>query len=145
MGRAKDDARISYTTLTQYRSALLFWGGRAYDQRGYGQFNTRRLYNRLTEIIRFVAARYDLVVGPARNSTEIGVDELRIHHLAWCLGRICAVRPGSIARSETTKDSDGKNVISPTHPHNLMFSVPRRLLTIAIRRGILIGVDTLDE
>ncbi|KAM0200381.1 hypothetical protein ACHAPI_002806 [Fusarium lateritium] len=125
---------------------------------------------------------------------EISVAEL--HHLAWCIGRVCAVRPGSLARSdhrkadaidkpfltwgdiELSRDSeDGKFtakitirnlktnyedpekarkkgsapsklkciIKSPQITSNLIFSVPHRLLIIAIRRGILDGIETLDQ
>lgn len=125
---------------------------------------------------------------------EISVAEL--HHLAWCIGRVCAVRPGSLARSDhrpvdapekpfltwgdielSRGSEDGKFtakitirnlktnykdpekarnkgsapselkciIKSPQVVSNLIFSIPHRLLVIAIRRGILAGIQTLDQ
>lgn len=123
------------------------------------------------------------------------IEVAECHHLAWCIGRICAVRPGSLARSdnkpvdspqkpfliwndiELSRDHGGKFALtitfrnlktnseeptkavqkgplrsvlrcvikSPQNTENMVFSVPHRLLTIAIRRGILDGIETLDE
>lgn len=124
------------------------------------------------------------------------IEVAECHHLAWCIGRICAVRPGSLARSDnkpvdspqkpfltwndielSRDESNGKFsarlyfrnlktnyedpqksmgktaqasaltciIKSPQNTENIVFSVPHRLLTIAIRRGILDGIETLDQ
>jgi hypothetical protein len=117
------------------------------------------------------------------------------HHLAWCIGRVCSVRPGSIAPSRlggktekklfltwrdivltrgdkkgncrveitfrslktTLEDPDTAlntnkrqeslqcNVMPPQATETLIFSIPHRLLVIALRRGILAGIDSLDS
>ena len=119
-----------------------------------------------------------------------------MHHLAWCIGRVCAVRPGSLGYNPKNKDSisrkkfltwrdvkifrgtaDGEfvadftfrvlktnsedpeegnkddrpprplqcRVLSPKKNENVIFSVPHRLLVIALRRGIIDGISTIDE
>ncbi|RKK86501.1 hypothetical protein BFJ71_g13743 [Fusarium oxysporum] len=127
---------------------------------------------------------------------QFRLTELLYADLAWCIGRICAVRPGSLARSdnkpanspqkpfliwkdielsrdeqhgkfsarlhfrnlktnyEDPEKSRGKTVQastltciikSPQNTENMVFSVPHRLLTMAVRRGILDGIETLDQ
>lgn len=116
--------------------------------------------------------------------------------MAWCLGRTCAVWPGSLGhnpkdpgsiqagrfltwrdisivrgadpgkfitdiqfRVVKTNSQDAEQaskaakpsrpikcrVMSPNVADNLIFSVPHRLLIIALRRGATAGIETLDD
>jgi hypothetical protein len=127
---------------------------------------------------------------------QFHLTELLYADLAWCIGRICAVRPGSLARSDnkpanspqkpfliwkdielsrdeqhgkfsarlhfrnlkTNYEDPEKSrrktvqastltciIKSPQNTENMVFSVPHRLLTMAVRRGILDGIETLDQ
>lgn len=123
------------------------------------------------------------------------IENAEQHHLAWCLGRVLALRPGSIGSSKfapeahltwndvkiTREEDNGKfvaritirfvkqssdpekapgsyqmvrnsmksylqfNVRCPTNVENMIFSVPHRLLVIALRRGVLRDLTTIDE
>lgn len=211
IAHGKSQARITYTTLMQYREAMMFWAFRACDEHKFVDIPKGRFFRKLTESMRIAAMRYNLPVFGKRRATQIGLAELRrmidldmvrtpnlpfaeSHHLAWCIGRITAARPGSIAAStkeareknkhllwrdiELTKDvEDGKfsaritfralktnrqdpeqnvqkgqknmevqcNIKSPQSATNFIFSIPHRLLVIALRRGYLKDITTLDE
>lgn len=107
------------------------------------------------------------------------------HHLAWCLGRALALRPGLIAADPleatephlTWRDIDFEaggeghftatitirlfkgsrdpernvggprtyRIEAPRQPELLIFSILHRALAIALRRGLIEGIDTLDE
>ena len=88
------------------------------------------LYNKLTEVLRFSARKLCIVGHQATTPRaylglpEIGqlIDEdsetaadmawSEQHHLAWCMGRICALRPGSICAETKTALRD------PQNPHD---------------------------
>ncbi|KAF5722886.1 hypothetical protein FMUND_2242 [Fusarium mundagurra] len=210
-GRAQG-TRISYRGLVTYRNALVFWCNRMARI-----YNTSSLPNSIsfvviTEAMRYATHAFQLTNTAGMAMSKVGLPELRqlidfdmisapnievaeCHHLAWCIGRICAVRPGSLARSdnkpadspqkpfliwndiELSRDHDGKFTLtitfrnlktnseeltkashkaplrsqlrcvikSPQNTENLVFSVPHRLLAMAIRRGILCGIETVDQ
>ncbi|KAB5555005.1 hypothetical protein GE09DRAFT_1239454 [Coniochaeta sp. 2T2.1] len=209
-GRARDAVHIKYRTLSQYRTALLYWAGRAYRPYHKIEFPQVTIYNDLTEMMRYLAKLFNLDCSRPRNGSELGIEELRLlidydmtntkyidmaeqHHLAWCLGRLCAVRPGSLGEKEGAererhlfltwrdvtivveepgcftvqivfrslktaheKDSEAATaqaagytltctITSPKLLSNIIFSVPHRLLVIALRRGAIEGLNTIDE
>ena len=208
-----DSVHISYRGLVKYRAAIMFWAFRSHQERDHlPPIPVVKFFNRLTEAMRAAAKQYGLTVAGSLNRTTVGLPELRQlidmdmistpsigvaegHHLAWCIGRVCSVRPGSIGpsgkgdklkkglyltwrdaiitrgknkgefsaqiifRSVKTNSDDpekaeksgagGKvltcNVLPPQRADNLVFSVPHRLLVIALRRDILVGIESLDE
>jgi len=159
------------------------------------------------------ARKYNLSLHGVLNRTHVGLAELRQlidqdmvstprielaeqHQLAWCIGRVCAVRPGSIGRPEkgsapgrlqflawrdvtitrsldepgmfivklVFRNAKGGNVdlqkasetnvnkkplecviMPPKNQHNLIFSIAHRLLIIALRRDLIVGIKTIDE
>lgn len=149
--------------------------------------HTDRTYVGLAELRQLID--YDMMSTPS-------IEVAEGHHLAWCLGRVCSVRPGSIGpsknsdklktgmyltwrdltftrgakegefrvdivfRSLKTNFEDPASapsnkspqsrqlkcvVMSPQSIENLLFSIPHRLLVIALRRGILDGIENLDQ
>jgi hypothetical protein len=114
------------------------------------------------------------------------------HHLAWCLARYLALRPGSIGAEsysgpnnkrhdahltwrdldiqrdgtekgrfkviitirfwKQSRDPDAARVepktytiVSPPNPDQIIFSVPHRLLVIALRRGLLVDYTNIND
>ena len=211
-GRAKESVRISYRTLVGYRTAMIFWARRSHSLRELPAIPPSTLFNKLTEAIRHAAAHYGLTVTGPINRTHVGLAELRQmidfdtintpsievaegHQLAWCIARVCSIRPGSIGPSKSSKNekklflswrditltrgaqkgqfeativfrslktnrADPESALAPAVAgnkqlrckvmppqlvENLVFSIPHRLLVIALRRGYLDGIDSLDE
>lgn len=171
------------------------------------------MFHGLTEALRFAAKKYNISLYGDINNSHVGLSELsqlidldmedtkcielaEMHHLAWCVGRVCAIRPGSLGYNPKNKNSlrhkkyltwrdvkifrgvekaefvadftfrilktnsedpeEGNNddrpprplqcrVLSPKKNENVIFSVPHRLLVIALRRGIIDGISTIDE
>ncbi|KAK5091105.1 hypothetical protein LTR05_001285 [Lithohypha guttulata] len=108
-GRAMQDNRPRYQTLIQHRNSMLFWVRREIPSdreflnvanqtlqnvaRRWGINKTRKVktymgHHELKQLID-----YDTAKSPSMAVTES-------HHLAWCLGLICGVRPGSIGWSK---------------------------------------------
>lgn len=208
-GRSLKTAHISYRGLVKYRASMTFWVKRSYATRELPMPPAHTLYNQLTEAMRAAAKKYELTVEGDVNRTAIGLAELRQmidmettttpcieltegHHLAWVMGRVCSVRPGSLGPSSVAKKGDlsyltwrdvvitrgdgagnfrvhltfrtlktmsadpeqaqagaisplKATVLPPQYQDNLIFSIPHRLLVIALRRKILKNIDTLDE
>ncbi|KAG5789435.1 hypothetical protein H9Q69_011503 [Fusarium xylarioides] len=210
-GRAQG-TRISYRGLVTYRNALVFWCNRMARIYNMSSLLNSISFVVITEAMRYATYAFQLTNTAGMAMCKVGLPELRqlidfdmisapnievaeCHHLAWCIGRICAVRPGSLARSdnkpvnsprkpfltwndiELSRDHDGKFTVtitfrnlktnseeptkaahkaplrselrciikSPRNTENLVFSVPHCLLAMAIRRGILYGIETLDQ
>ncbi|KAF2173933.1 hypothetical protein M409DRAFT_48840 [Zasmidium cellare ATCC 36951] len=206
--RAKAAGSIDMRTLCQYRDSLLFWSSQKLRHRGTPFPGRAQLFNDLVQTMRFVQKQYGDTI-ENKPKTYLGLAELRQlldheavnnrcielseeHQVLWCIGRISALRPSSLApdpkvgRSKPLKWKDfeffttsvpGKfrsiltldhldikrssdpivaqesrpstvpvrlNMPSP-EPHNLVFSVTHRLLVIALRRGILEGIGSLDD
>ncbi|ETS84837.1 hypothetical protein PFICI_02862 [Pestalotiopsis fici W106-1] len=204
-GRSADS--LSYFALAKYRAALLFW-----NKQQVGTPNRSLIYNKITESLRYIAKEHGIIKGSLNpNRTEIGLPELRQlidhdlsttsyiavaegHQLAWCLMRLCCLRPGSIGWTSQDHKRDKKYLVwrdieifrgdvagsfnvtitfrslktnfedlekanqkapsldtvrvtlpSPRSHDHLIFSIPHRLLVIALRRGILAGFDDLDS
>lgn len=114
--RSTEDDHISYQALTQYRRSLLFWVKRKYAERHSEGPEYRVVYNSLTEMMQFLNKHHGMSSGRLSkpNRTRVGTWELlqmmeidmnetvcielaECHHLAWVLGRLGALRPGSLA------------------------------------------------
>jgi len=210
-GRSHRSNRISYQSLASYRGSLMFWDNRVRAQHGWDQVTKTSFYNTLTTGMRAAAKSFNLSAMSRRNTTEVGLSELRLlidfdmastlhievaeqHHLAWCIGRVCSVRPGTIGWPEKeymeqglcptwrdftfsrcegtgtfkvsvtfrmlkTNSQDPETmskispiqqkltftILSPNSIDNLIFSIPHRLLTIALRRKLIYGMETIDQ
>lgn len=192
---------------------MLFWVERIFRLRrrsagGAGLVpDLGELFKDMTETMRFLQENFSKGDNPNNPNTSkakssVGLPELRQlidyemyhnicienseqHQVAWCIGRMVAVRPGSLGPSHlgrnkplmwkdvgfTTGDIPGQfdvsiefpniaikarhnnessagssrslriTITSPTDPDSLVFSVPHRLLVIAIRRGILDSIS----
>ncbi|KAH7174972.1 uncharacterized protein B0J16DRAFT_418367 [Fusarium flagelliforme] len=205
--------KISYRGLVGHRMPLMFWYKRIHTKRGSTTAATQsQLFNAITEAMRYATSKFGLTLGRVTSFSQVGIPELRQlidydtlnavsievtegHHLAWCIARVCAVRPGSIGISgqrtvntndrpfltwgdieitrldkgrfqaritfrnlktnypdpEKTFRQKGKYssltcvINSPTNIDNLIFSIPHRLLVLALRRQIIDSVTTIDE
>lgn len=208
-GQASKDTLCTYQSLTSFRSGLLFQENRSYCLRQLAPPPCGVLFHSITEALRFAVKKHDISLYGDINNSHIGLAELsqlidldmsatktielaEMHHLAWCIGRVCAIRPGSPKNKNniphkkflTWRDvkifrgtSDGEfvgdltfrvlktnledperanesdrpprplqcRVLSPKKNENIIFLVPHRLLAIAIRRGIIDGISTIDE
>lgn len=212
-GRAIDARTCTFQSLTKLRSGLMFHAIRSYDSRDVPAPPRWILYNKITEALRYISKDLRIPLYGDINKSQVGLPELsqlidfdmqmtrcfplaESHHLAWCIGRICAVRPGSLGHGPQDKSNlangqflrwgdievfrngsrgefiaditfrvvktnqadpeEGNNSRSPQRPircrvmppksnDNLVFSVPHRLLVIALRRGAIEGVTTLEE
>lgn len=213
VGRAVDAEKPCYQTLTQWRDAIIFHTLRSFHLRDLPAPNAGLLYTKITEVMRCESKRWNITLHADLNTTHVGLSELRQmvdmdmqnpkswevteqHHLAWMIGRVCAVRPGSIAltdhsaarlarrgylcwgdfsivrgekkgefitdiafREMKTQNNDmdkaakrsgiekplRARIMSPQQISNIMFSVAHRILALALRRGIINGIDTLDD
>ncbi|OBT70725.1 hypothetical protein VF21_10291 [Pseudogymnoascus sp. 05NY08] len=189
-GRARGTP-CTYQSLTKIRSGLSFHANRSYRLRDIEAPRAALLYNNITEVLRFAVHKFNIPLYGDLNSTHVGLPEIsqmidldmqqtrcfivaEMHHLAWCMGRTCAVRPGSLGHNPKDKTSiqagrflmvvktnsqDAEQaskaakpsrpikcrVMSPNITDNLVFSVPHRLLIIALRRGAIAGIETLDD
>lgn len=106
--------RISFKGYVKYRAALMFW---TYRTRAMHNFKSElprtTLYNNLSEIMEISAKRFGLELSGKVNVTHLGLPEIARtmdwdmlntpcievaegHHVAWCITRTCATRPGSI-------------------------------------------------
>lgn len=205
-GRARGTP-CTYQSLTKVRTGLSFHANRSYRLRDIEAPRAGVLYNNITEVLRFAVYKFNIPLYGNLNTTHVGLSEIaqlidldmsqsrcfpvaEIHHLSWCLGRTCAVRPGSLGHnpkdksaipekrfltwrdvqifrgaevgkfvadiafrvvktnsqdaeqaSKASKPSRPINcrVMSPNTTDNLIFSVPHRLLIIALRRGAIAG------
>ena len=219
--RSRQDQHITYSTAANYRSTIIYWAMYKYRLRGIDILPRKaKLYMEMTEVMRLSAKINDLKKATTRRG-DIGLVELQYlidmdirgtprmeiaesHHLAWCIGRVTAVRPGSLGvtdgRRMDERDTEkqpylawkdirihrgckrgefivfidirnlktntvdhereylskgpggsyGNRVLtfrigSPQRAATLWMSVPHRILIIALRRQILVGIETLDE
>jgi hypothetical protein len=79
------------------------------------------MFNELTKALASAAKQYGLISTNLIAKSYVGLAELRQlidldtisspnidiaegHHLAWCIGRICAVRPGSVGPTDATRE-----------------------------------------
>jgi hypothetical protein len=121
-GRHKTSPRLSYFTYVKARTHLLFCAERSYCLRIVPSPPRARLYNQMTEAMQAAARKFGLTLQGVLNRTFVDLDELRLlidhelvstpcielsecHQLAWCLGRTCAVRPGSLGTPRRGVDS----------------------------------------
>lgn len=213
VGRAVGAEKPCYQSLTQWRDAIIFHCQRSFHLRDLTAPSTSLIYAKITEVVRFESQRWNITLHAELNTTHVGLAELRQmldldmqnviswevteqHHLAWMVGRICAVRPGSIAltdhsaarlarrgylcwgdltivrgekkgdfiadiafREMKTQHHDldraankagiekplRARIMNPQQVSNVIFSITHRILAIALRRGIIQGIHTLDE
>ncbi|KAI0016172.1 hypothetical protein F4780DRAFT_760567 [Xylariomycetidae sp. FL0641] len=207
--RAISDEHISYSCLRDYRTALVFWIPRKYRELKQKVPDRNQLYNRITETMRYLTHQKGYRGKQSPKKAHLGLAELaqlidmdtrgspcielaECHHLAWVLGRTCALRPGSLGEPSakdpmrapqhlvfrdikvtrgTRKGEFNATVLirnlkssevglaeqgrpnksiqfyinSPQNQNNLAFSFPHRLLVLALRRGALVGHETLDD
>ncbi|TAQ89667.1 hypothetical protein B7494_g2017 [Chlorociboria aeruginascens] len=213
-GRSRESAKISYRTYTKYRAGMIFWCDWFYSRRDIPLIQKSKLFNKLTTAMQAAAEKWKLKSYGILNRTHVGLAELRqmidhdmvatpcielaeCHHLAWCIGRVAAVRPGSIGPSRNGSKSKENGLYlkwmdvvltrgeqkgmfdvaitfrnlktnyernyeaaskagrqqkplkvmikAPRRIDNILFSVSLRLLIIALRRKILVGITTVDE
>lgn len=203
--------RVSYASLAKYRLALLFWAGKIHDKYSIPPLQKIVLFKRLTEVMHGSAKYYGLFIhAEGQHRSEVGLNELRQlidhdlvttpniavaegHELAWCLMRVCCVRPGSIGWSDKEKEADKMyllwrdivitrggdkgdfvcmvtfrslktnvgdpqrgmdksaalstlrvKILAPAKTEDLIFSIPHRLLVIALRRNLIVDTPDLD-
>ncbi|EGO56819.1 hypothetical protein NEUTE1DRAFT_102082 [Neurospora tetrasperma FGSC 2508] len=121
------------------------------------KFSLATLRNSLTTTMRYIAAKGLLETGIRSKRTycnDVGLPELRmlidhdilhtgsqevaeVHHLAWALGRICALRPGSLGWSHPSMRDDGMGILKH-------YSTIDELLD-GDRRNIIIKERYLDD
>lgn len=112
--RSRAAGSIQIRTLCQYRDSLLYWGKWYYEHRG-ADFPYRKVFNEMVKSMRYVQSVY----GDPLVKTErpwLGLAELRQlldfeavnnrcielseqHQVLWCIGRVTALRPGSLCPS----------------------------------------------
>lgn len=113
---------LTYIRLTKYRLAMIFWTSYIFDKYDIPRLPKNTLHNKMTEVMRAAAANFGLRQGSLNpNRSEVGLPELRQlidhdmlttpniavsegHQLAWCLMRVCNVRPGGIGWSDRQKE-----------------------------------------
>ncbi|KAK5138098.1 hypothetical protein LTR08_004792 [Meristemomyces frigidus] len=112
--KAAGTATIHIRTLCQYRDSLLFWGKWYYEQRKE-DFPYRKIFNEMVQTMLYVQHTYG---DPLRKKEKpwLGLAELRQlldyeatnnrcielseqHQVLWCIGRVTALRPGSLCPS----------------------------------------------
>ncbi|KAH7024844.1 uncharacterized protein B0I36DRAFT_387286 [Microdochium trichocladiopsis] len=116
--------RISFKAYVKYRAALMFWTYRTRTMHNFKpELPRSTLWNNLTEIMQYSAKRFGLELSGKINVTHLGLAELRRlldwdlintpcievaegHQPAWCIGRTCAVRPGSIGIQPGAEELD---------------------------------------
>jgi hypothetical protein len=115
------DEHISYGSAAKQRANLIFLINHMYRLNGKAAPRAALLYQELTEALRGAAMARKLTRATTTKA-YIGTPELRYlidmdmrgapsielaecHHLAWCIGRFTAARPGSICgnRPEDSK------------------------------------------
>ncbi|KAK5073915.1 hypothetical protein LTR64_006945 [Lithohypha guttulata] len=113
-GRAMQDNRPRYQTLIQHRNSMLFWV--RWEMPSDRVPTEWEFLNVANQTLQNVARRWG-VNKTRKVKTYMGHHELKqlidddtakspymavteSHHLAWCLGLICGVRPGSIGWSK---------------------------------------------
>ncbi|ENH74143.1 hypothetical protein FOC1_g10007309 [Fusarium oxysporum f. sp. cubense race 1] len=184
--RSIDDDCISYQVLVHYRRSMCFWVLRKYPERAIDPPGRGWLEATMTEMMRYLQSQMmdlDLRETPCIELAEC-------HHLAWVLGRLAALRPGSLGMPDhmgsrhlpylvwgdlqiertssigvfyikMTIRNLKTNSVDPekTHTNQVLtislhcpkgtttfeLSAPHRILTIALRRGVLVGIDNLDD
>ncbi|RSL44230.1 hypothetical protein CEP51_016253 [Fusarium floridanum] len=207
--RSNQDDCISYRVLVHYRRSMSFWVVRKYRERGIEPPSSSWIQGKMTEIMRLLQKHVQIRSHRATqlNRSRVGTWELMMmmdfdlretpcieltecHHLAWVIGRVAAVRPGSLAMAkhqgnrhlpylvwgdldiqrtdiegmfyvkmtirnlktnsvDPEQEVDNKTLVlslhSPKGPLTFELSAPHRILTIALRRGVLSGINTIDE
>jgi len=118
---------VKARSMSQYRSSLVFWTKRKYEERNW-IVGTSRLFKNVTEMIQLgLRKRNGMKSGYASQTRQglVGKYELQqlidmdiqatacielaeCHHLAWCIARACALRPSSLGRPKT-EDRDSSN------------------------------------
>lgn len=112
--RSRAADTIQVRTLCQYRDSLLFWGSWHYKKRGVA-FPAARMFNEMVQSMRYVASVHGSPM-LRQEKPWLGLAELRQlldheaitnrcielseeHQLLWCIGRVTALRPGSLCPS----------------------------------------------
>ncbi|KAK4545856.1 hypothetical protein LTR36_002420 [Oleoguttula mirabilis] len=112
--RSRAANTILVRSLVKYRDSMLFWTEWFYNQREK-VWSRKRLYNDMTKAMRYVQKKYGDRPG-TKAKTWLGLPELRQlldfeamnnrcielseeHQVLWCIGRVTALRPGSLCPS----------------------------------------------
>ncbi|KAK3116380.1 hypothetical protein LTR53_003299 [Teratosphaeriaceae sp. CCFEE 6253] len=204
--RSRAAGSIQIRTLVSYRDSMLYWANFYYQLREEA-LPRAKIFNSMVKSMRHVQHKYgDPLL--SKEKPWLGLAELRQlldhetitnrsievseqHQLLWCIGRVTALRAGSLVLSGkyarvdpltwrsleftlgaepgqfdvrlTLDHIDIKQkedtVVRPEAPishrlvirmpgpqaHNLVFSPAHRLLVIALRRGILESIETIDD
>ncbi|KAM0420799.1 hypothetical protein ACHAPT_011460 [Fusarium lateritium] len=199
----------NYRVLVHYRRSMEFWVVRKYRERQIEPPSRSWINGKMTEMMRFLQKEVNIrsLRSSQLNRSRVGTWELLMmmdfdmretpcielaecHHLAWVIGRVAAVRPGSLAMPsrqgdrhlpylvwgdldiqrtnvegmfyvkmlirnlktnsvDPEKEVDDKTLAlsfhSPKGQMTFELSAPHRILTIALRRGVLSGIDTLND
>lgn len=115
-GRPRSSPRIIYRILSKYRCHMMFWARWFYNRRDL-PLKSSLLCNKHTTATQVGAAKWGLTMHGVLDRTHLGLPELRqmmyldmastlcialaeSHHLAWCIGRMSAVRPRSIGATD---------------------------------------------
>ncbi|KAG5759525.1 hypothetical protein H9Q72_012353 [Fusarium xylarioides] len=186
--RSIEDDSISYQVLVHYRRSMCFWVLRKYPERAIDPPKRGWLQATMTEMMRYLQNQVKIRTHRASSPNRTRLAEC--HHLAWVLGRLAALRPGSLGmpdrmgnrhlpylvwgdlqiertstigvfyvkmtiRNLKTNSIDPQKAhsnqvltISLNSPRGTMtfeLSAPHRILTIALRRGVLVGINNLDD
>lgn len=124
-GRSSIDQRISYTSLSKYRSAMLYWVAYVCEKNSmfiirltlYMLSITVAIDHPLIDVSKSatkgmvsVSKQLKIKLKSSARPSSLGSEELHHlidfdmsknksieiteqHHLAWCIGRVCAIRP----------------------------------------------------
>lgn len=112
--RSMSDEVVGYSMMLHYRSALMLWTVRKFQKRSEAPPPSRVLFNALTQAMRIIAHKMQMKLKRTpKSKSYLGLPEIiqlidldtrgtanialaEGHHLAWLLGRCCALRPGAI-------------------------------------------------
>ncbi|SCN85089.1 unnamed protein product [Fusarium fujikuroi] len=188
--RSIDDDAIGYQVLVHYRQSMCFWVLRKYPERAIDPPKRSWLEATMSEMMRYLQSQEILLMMDLDLRETPCIELTECHHLAWVLGRLAALRPGSlgmpdrmgnrhlpylvwgdlqIERTSTigafyvkmTIRNLKTNSVDPQKAHTnkvltislnspkgtttFELSAPHRILTIALRRGVLVGIENLDD
>ena len=115
-GRSVKDDSISAKAMKSYRHSMCHWAKELYSKRGQNPPEKDYLFSAMTQVIRYVAQKLDIMLEPPHSSRSyLGLPELKQlmdmdhqkaysievsqqYHLCWLLGRFLALRPGSTGK-----------------------------------------------
>ncbi|KAF5711462.1 hypothetical protein FGLOB1_4965 [Fusarium globosum] len=149
-GRAQG-SRISYRSLAAYRNALNFWHNRMARQYSETPLPRNTLFVFTTEAMRYATQAFQLTNTAGMAMSKNDIELSRDHDGKFALTitfrnlKTNSEEPTKAAHKAPLRSELRCVIKSPQNTENLVFSVPHRLLAMAIRRGILDGIETLDQ